>query len=459
MQTIIVSAAVFSLFLVGCNKVTSTSTDELPGGNALTSTLPGDWLNDISPLHSGLNPLDPTPLEPGWTVETFVSGLSYPANGLEFDRSTGGFYVGEYGADRVTYVDADGNPSFFAHVPIVDELALDRTSTFLFAKEHTNIGPIYMFDTEGTLLGTIPLFGDGFPTGISFDSQGNFYVALSPDTIIVFDASTLPPNRPVPSLYATGFQDLEGMRFDSEDNLLVTENRQGNVLQVVPPSGPHITWVSGQNVPINVAFDPCTDNLFVSIKGSGTILRVTNPGVFTTFATNLAAPYALDFDTDGNLYINESITGRIMKFVTPNPCGEVFPCPLTKGFWKNHSDRWPINSLNLGSESYTKEELLSLLWTPIGGRRGADASLILAHQLIATQLSIANGSEPDPIEDIIAEADELLSRFSDKLPYRIRPSSGDGQEMVRIAEILDDYNNGILTPDCEGREDNAQIGF
>jgi sugar lactone lactonase YvrE len=455
MKTIIMSVALFSLFLVGCKKMNPTSIDELRDGTAATSALPSDLFKDFLSNHRGLTPLDPTPLEPGWTVVTFVSGLSGPANGLEFDRSTEGFYVGEYNGDRVTYIDADGNPSFFANVPFVDELALDRTSTFLFAKEHYITGPIHMFDTGGTLLGTIPLPDDGFPTGISFDSKGNFYAALTPDTILVFDASTLPPNTPVPSLYATGFPSLEGMRIDPGDNLFVTEHVQGFVVQVVPPSGPHITWVSGQDVPINVAFDPCTDNLFVSNVGSGSILRVTSPGVFTTFATDLLSPYAIDFDLDGNLYVNEFDTGRILKFITPDPCGEVFPCPLSKGFWKNHPDRWPVDSLILGNETYTKNELITLLRTPIGGPGGADASLILAHQLIATQLNIANGSNPEPIEDIIEEANDLLSSFSDKLPYRIRPSSGDGQEMVRIAEILDDYNNSRLTPDCEGRDESG----
>src|SRR5882724_3318995 len=51
-------------------------------------------------------------------------------------------------------------------------------------------------------------------------------------------------------------------------------------------------------------------------------------------------------------------------------------CPLTQGYWKNHPNAWPVNSLMLGSQIYTKMELLNILNTPSGG----DASIILAKQ-------------------------------------------------------------------------------
>jgi YVTN family beta-propeller protein len=121
-----------------------------------------------------------------------------------------------------------------------------------------------------------------------------------------------------------------------------------------------------------------------------------------------------------------------------------FACPLGQGFWKNHSDAWPVTSLTLGSQTYTQAELLALFDTPPGG----DASVILAHQLIATKLSIANGSNPAPISSTIADADNLLSQFSSTLPYNVGTSSDIGQQMVNDANGLDRYNNGELMPDC-----------
>jgi hypothetical protein len=121
-------------------------------------------------------------------------------------------------------------------------------------------------------------------------------------------------------------------------------------------------------------------------------------------------------------------------------------CPLGQGYWKNHPDAWPVNSLMLGSQTYTKAELLNILNTPVGG----DASLILADQLIAARLSIANGSDPTPVSGTLTDADSLLSMFSGKLPYNVKPSSATGQMMVSDANTLYNYNNGLLTPGCSG---------
>ncbi len=125
-----------------------------------------------------------------------------------------------------------------------------------------------------------------------------------------------------------------------------------------------------------------------------------------------------------------------------------FNCPHSQGYWKNHPDAWPVESLTLGSQSYTKAELLQILRTPVGGRGGADASLILAHQLIAAKLNIANGSDPAPVGSVISAADALLSAYGGKLPYRVKTSSSAGQAMRTAGDVLDRYNNGKLTPIC-----------
>ncbi len=102
--------------------------------------------------------------------------------------------------------------------------------------------------------------------------------------------------------------------------------------------------------------------------------------------------------------------------------------------------------LTLGSQIYTKAELLAILNTPSGG----DASIILAKQLIAAKLNIAAGSDPTPISGTITHADFLLSLFSGKLPYHVAPSSAIGQQMVNDGTTLDNYNNGRLTQGCAG---------
>ena len=112
---------------------------------------------------------------------------------------------------------------------------------------------------------------------------------------------------------------------------------------------------------------------------------------------------------------------------------------------------WPVNSLMLGGQTYSKAELLSILNTPIGAGKNADASLILADQLIAANLNVANGADdPAPVPATITDADALFFLYSGKLPYRVKPSSTNGQRMVNDAAILESFSKGFLTPGCGG---------
>jgi len=74
--------------------------------------------------------------------------------------------------------------------------------------------------------------------------------------------------------------------------------------------------------------------------------------------------------------------------------------PLTQGYWKNHPSAWKVSSLTLGTKTYTKTQLLSIL----GMSSKSDASLILADQLIAALLNIANGTDGSAVSATISDA-------------------------------------------------------
>ena len=127
-------------------------------------------------------------------------------------------------------------------------------------------------------------------------------------------------------------------------------------------------------------------------------------------------------------------------------------CPLPQGYWKNNPDAWPSSALpmTLGSQSYIKPQLLTILNTPVGSGKNADASLILAYQLIAAKLNIANGADGAPVTGTIIDADSLLSGYGGALPYHVKPSTPTGHAMVNDAAILESFNKGFLTPGCGG---------
>jgi hypothetical protein len=124
------------------------------------------------------------------------------------------------------------------------------------------------------------------------------------------------------------------------------------------------------------------------------------------------------------------------------------PCPQPQGYWKNNPDAWPVNMLTLGNQSYTESQLLIILNTPVGTGKNADASLILADQLIAAKLNIANGADGTPVTSTITHADSVLSGFSGMLPFHVKPSTMTGQAMVNDAATLESFNKGMLTPGC-----------
>jgi hypothetical protein len=131
-------------------------------------------------------------------------------------------------------------------------------------------------------------------------------------------------------------------------------------------------------------------------------------------------------------------------------CGLGAPpnCPKSQGYWKNHA--WPVPSVMLGCQSYTEAQGKTLLGTPVG-KRTADASIILAYQLIAAKVNFANnGNNWAAILPIIQQADALLCTFAGRLPYGTNSSSWLGQQMVALAAQLEDWNLGRLSPACGG---------
>ncbi|MCK4444589.1 MAG: SBBP repeat-containing protein, partial [Thermoplasmata archaeon] len=179
----------------------------------------------------------------------------------------------------------------------------------------------------------------------------------------------------------------------------------------------------------------CEEGRSIAVDSDGNVY-------VTGYTSSIDFPTTLDaFDTSYN-------TGSSDAFVVKLHIvgGGEGSCPLSKGFWKTHPDVWPLDSLDIGGEAYNKTELLNILWTPPRG----DASVILAHQLIAAELNVANGSDSSPIIAEIEEANRLLAAFSGKLPFGVKPSSVEGGNMTQVADALGAYNNGKLTPSCAG---------
>jgi cysteine-rich repeat protein len=123
-------------------------------------------------------------------------------------------------------------------------------------------------------------------------------------------------------------------------------------------------------------------------------------------------------------------------------------CTLTQGYWKNHADAWPVDSLKLGSVSYTKVELLAILRTPVKG----NGLLQLAHQLIAAKLNVAAGASDVAVKASIVQADALIGSL-------VCPPKGDGKLATQATSGLEGklgaFNEGDVGPGHCGDHDDG----
>lgn len=111
----------------------------------------------------------------------------------------------------------------------------------------------------------------------------------------------------------------------------------------------------------------------------------------------------------------------------------------TPGYWKNHPEAWPVNSIEIGSVWYTVSEAIAMLDQPVKG----DKSITIFKALVAAKLNVAAGACDCCIDFQIEMADLWLEWY----PYGsgVKASGAQWQEWGEcLYWDLDDYNNGRL---------------
>ncbi len=121
-------------------------------------------------------------------------------------------------------------------------------------------------------------------------------------------------------------------------------------------------------------------------------------------------------------------------------------CPRGNGYWKNHPADWPVMNLDLGADNLDQAALLDILNAPPSG----DATVILAHALIAAKLNMAAGAGND-IADVIAAADAYLTEH----PVFSDPGKADRKAALAFLDDLGEYNSADCPDDEESDLDTA----
>ena len=186
---------------------------------------------------------------------------------------------------------------------------------------------------------------------------------------------------------------------------------------------------------------------------------VTSGGVTTTMTNPLFSEQGADFDAksidvtipagatsltvqaqsvgDGSGALPASLSWIVGSLSVPNP-----PPPGvgagTPGYWKNHPEAWPVDSLSLGGTVYSQDQLIAIL----GQAKAKDISYALAAQFIAATLNVLNGTDASCISDTLTAADAWLASYPAGSGVPARSAAWNAGEPLK--DTLDDYNNGLL---------------
>jgi cysteine-rich repeat protein len=118
-------------------------------------------------------------------------------------------------------------------------------------------------------------------------------------------------------------------------------------------------------------------------------------------------------------------------------------CTQGQGFWRYHANSWPVQSVQLGTVVYTKQQALDVLAMPVNG----NGLTSLEHQMIAAKLNIAAGAVGDTVAAQIAQGDALIGSAIGP-PYGKATLSSSAVKAV--VDALNAFNVGDIGPGrCE----------
>lgn len=111
----------------------------------------------------------------------------------------------------------------------------------------------------------------------------------------------------------------------------------------------------------------------------------------------------------------------------------------TPGYWMNHPEAWPVQSITIGGVTYSKMKAIQLMKAPTS----TDVTYIMFQALVAAKLNVLIGNDASCIADTITAADAWMAKYG-PVGSGVKGSSKAWKIGEPLYKKLDQYNNGLL---------------
>lgn len=341
------------------------------------------------------------------------------------------------------------------------------------SKNHVGV----TFDTAGTFGGDLIATSEDTVTGYNPAGTVQFTYLAPLNTDYILEGATV---APLTASFCPGCLYITGTL---ASNVNAIPKGQGAIFIVLPgqPSGTRMTQIT------LTPFPEPEGLVFIDNNNLSCTLPGANGAAFSYFVSGFdtgAQKYQTNFATNGAIlaYTPAQLTPYVGKFLVPDETGPISAfnglgtftpftadtgyqnegstavtcaatgtgCPATFGFWKHHpfpSSMFVAGTTSIGCKTYTAAQLVDIL---NANNAGGNAVTILGHQLIAAIANYDAGARQTPAATaaIGAAIALLCANNIDMSTSFVQASSALGQQLTALADTLDAFNSGSLTPNC-----------
>ena len=252
----------------------------------------------------------------------------------------------------------------------------------------------------------------------------------TPHTLVATIAD-IPPLENIP----VSFDIIAGPNTGPLGSTLTNIDGQATISYVSAVLGTDVVQASFTGSDGQQRLSETVDTVWEFCPDPGSTLTPSPTATATETPTNTPTPTATATETPTN---TPTPTSTPTETPTATATPEANNCTYSIGYWKNNPSEWPTNSLTLGGITYNQTELLNILNTPPQG----DASYILAYQLMGAKFNVLQGADSSAIANTLPNADAWLTAN----PLGSNPTGTTRQDGIAAAQILDDFNRGIIGP-------------